>query len=100
MIDWGAEEIIKTATNKLGIDKEKSAVLGYYIVKFSAEGLFGKITDLFKLVDVLVKAGTKGTEAINELKRMGIVLDMPKDKDDAARIAVTSEANESTPIKK
>lgn len=99
VVDWGAEEMIKTATSKLGLDREKSTILGYYIIKYSTEGATGKITDLFKAVEVMVKLGTKGTEAINEFKRMGITLEMPKGKNDAVKEALEFEGNKNVPIK-
>jgi RHS repeat-associated protein len=94
VIDWGAEELVKSATNKLGIDKEKSAVLGYYVIKYATEGATGKISELFKAVEVMIKLGTKTTDAINEFSRIGISLEMPKNKIEAVNKALEIEGKQ------
>jgi RHS repeat-associated protein len=91
IIDWGAEEAMKMASKELGLDSEKRMVLGYYLTKYGYEGGTGRFNKMFKLIEAMVKAGTKGAEAIEEFKRNGLDLNLPKGKDEAVGIVLKSE---------
>jgi hypothetical protein len=91
IIDWGAEEIMKIGSEQLGLGNQRTMVLGYYMTKYAYEGSTGRISEIFKLVEALIKTGTKGADAIKELERNGLNLNMPKDKNEVLKVVFYSE---------
>lgn len=92
IIDFGAEEFMKSASKNLGLDADKTMILGYYFTKYAYEGATGSITGLYKTLETLIKIGAKGADAINQLERMsGIDLNIPLNKNGAVQKAVNQE---------
>lgn len=98
LVDWGAEEVIKTATEKLGLGSDKANILGYYFLKYAADAKAGEIKSLFKILETAVKLAHKGQDAITDLKNGGIDLNLPQGKADAAQQALDSERQQTTPM--
>ncbi len=88
LIDWGAEEIIKTVSNQLGLNNSKQQVFYYYILKYAKELKDGDFKDKLKAVNAVIKLVGKGASALDEFKRIGIDLDKPQGKSDAAQEAL------------
>lgn len=74
-------------------------ILGYYFIKYALDFRDArKASKLFKQIEAKIKAGAKGVEALKELERIGIVLDMPKGKDEAVKAALEAEGSKNIEI--
>lgn len=100
VVDWGAEEVLKLAVNKLGMGKEKANILYYYVLKFGYELKTGEINNLYKTLQALIKLGSKGSDAKieSEFEKIGININAPKDKIEAAKKAVSETGFKSVKI--
>jgi RHS repeat-associated protein len=98
--DWLGEETLKKLNQSLGLDKEKTMILGYYIVKYTLD-ISDAIQkrDFWKVFETIIKTGTKGAEAVKEFQRNGISLEMPKGKDEAVKTALAAEGTNNIPVK-
>ncbi len=79
LLDFGMEEIITFASKSIGLDDDKTAILGYHLVRFAYEGKNGAYKDILKLLQTIAKGGDKLNEAIRQLRDYGAPVDMPKD---------------------
>lgn len=81
---------ISFAVKELGFDKDKTAILGYHLVRLYYEGRKGAFKDILDILKAAVKTTDKTKEAVEQLKNYGAPVEMPKKGKDAVKQSLTS----------